>query len=46
MSLMHYLVKCMPQKRGIGMKVDEWKNLKSNMYAIDAAISNLLQEKK
>ena len=27
------------------MKVDEWENLKSNMYAIDAAISMHLQEK-
>ena len=32
-------------KRGVAMKVDEWENLKSNMYAIDAAISVLLQEK-
>ena len=32
-------------KRGVAMKVDEWENLMSNMYAIDAAISTLLQEK-
>ena len=32
-------------KRGVAMKVDEWENLKLNMYAIDAAISVLLQEK-
>ena len=32
-------------KRGVAMKVDEWENLKSNMYAIDAAISMHLQEK-
>ena len=42
---MHYLVKCMPQKGVVAMKVDEWENLKSNMYVIDAAISVLLQEK-
>ena len=42
---MHYLVKCMTQKGVVAMKVDEWENLKSNMYAIDAAISVLLQEK-
>ena len=32
-------------KRGVAMKVDEWENLKSNMYAIDAAISVHLREK-
>ena len=32
-------------KRVVAIKVDEWENLKSNMYAIDAAISVLLQEK-
>ena len=32
-------------KRGVAMRLDEWENLKSNMYAIDAAISVLLQEK-
>ena len=32
-------------KRGVATKVDEWENLKSNMYAIDAAISVILQEK-
>ena len=32
-------------KRGVALKVYEWENLKSNMYAIDAAISVLLQEK-
>ena len=32
-------------KRGVAMKVDEWENLKSKMYAIDEAISVLLQEK-
>ena len=32
-------------KRGVAMKVDEWENLKSNIYAIDAAISVLLHEK-
>ena len=32
-------------KRGVAMKVDEWENLKLNMYAIDAAISMHLQEK-
>ena len=32
-------------KRGVAMKVDEWENLKSNMYAIDASISVHLQEK-
>ena len=32
-------------KRSVAMKVDEWENLKSNMYAIDAAISVILQEK-
>ena len=32
-------------KRGVAMKVDEWENLKLNMYAIDAAISVHLQEK-
>ena len=32
-------------KRGVAMKVDEWENLKSNMYAIDAAISMHLREK-
>ena len=32
-------------KRDVAMKVDQWENLKLNMYAIDAAISVLLQEK-
>ena len=32
-------------KRGVAMKVYEWENLQSNMYAIDEAISVLLQEK-
>ena len=32
-------------KRGVAMKVDVWENLKLNMYAIDTAISVLLQEK-
>ena len=32
-------------KRGIAMKVDEWEYLKSNMYAIGAAISVFLQKK-
>ena len=31
-------------KRGVAMKVDEWENLKSNMYAIDADISVHLQK--
>ena len=35
----------MTQKGVVAMKIDEWENLKSNMYAIDAAISILLQEK-
>ena len=38
-------VKMFATKRGGAMKVDEWANLKLNMYAIDAAISILLQEK-
>ena len=28
------------------MKGDEWENLKSNMYAINAAIGVILQEEK
>ena len=32
-------------KRSVAMKVDEWENLKLNMYAIDAAINIFLQEK-